>query len=353
MIPYYLLIGLPMFLSLIKYDDNRRILNKKFPLFAFFVFFILLLSLRSVWCGTDLLNYRNKFWLAESVSFFSLFDLSNVEPGYELLASIIKAISGNFQFFLIVCALLSVVPLMLLYIKESDHCLITVALFVGIAPFSLYFSGLRQSIAMGVGVICYWFCKEKKWLLFLIMVFLAFLFHQSAIILLLMYPMMHARITKDWIIPIVVIYMVCLLYNKQLFGALLGLNQKYESRYVISDTGSYTYLILLLILTAYSFVLLKEDADGVIGLRNLLVVSLFLQCFAPVNIVAMRLNYYYLIFIPILIPKIIDNCKTRYIQVARVSSVVFVCFFILWFFKEAYFGSDILNIFPYLPFWVD
>ena len=100
MFPYYLLIGLPILLSAFRYDDSKIILNRKFPLLVFFVTFIVLLSLRSVECGTDLLNYSNKFQFAEAVSLTSIFDLSIIEPGYELFAYICKEVTNNFQIFL-------------------------------------------------------------------------------------------------------------------------------------------------------------------------------------------------------------------------------------------------------------
>ena len=76
-----------------------------------------------------------------------------------------------------------------------------------------------------------------------------------------------------------------------------------------------------------------------------------IQCLALVNNVAMRLNYYYLIFIPILIPKVIDGAKAENKKTAKLSECVFVIFFIAWFFKEAYFGANLLHAFPYTPFW--
>lgn len=351
MIPYYLLIGIPMLLSLLNYGENNRILNKRFPLLVFFTGFIILLSLRSVNCGVDLVNYRDKFQMTGVISFKSLFDLSLIEPGYKWFASVCKMIGINFQVFLFLCALISVVPIMLLYLKETNHNLVTMALFITIAPFSLFFSGLRQSIAIALGVVGYMMCKKNKLILFLLVAFLAYLFHQSAIILLFMYPLTHIKITKKWILPIAVLYVVFMIFNKQIFEFLLGFNQKYENRYTVSETGSYTFLLLLLMMTIYAFVMLKDDATEVFGLRNLMVLALFIQCFAPFNIVAMRVNYYYLIFIPIAIPKIIDNCKSCYKQVAVISSFVFVSFFVFWFFKEAYTGEDFLQIFPYIPFW--
>ena len=130
---------------------------------------------------------------------------------------------------------------MVLYMKESNHNLLTIALFMGLAPFSMFFSGLRQSIAMGIGAICYLCCKEKKPASFLLLVFLAYLFHQSAAILLLMYPMIHLRVTKKWIPLVVVVVAGCFVFRNQIFGFALRFSDKYESRYVISETGSYTF----------------------------------------------------------------------------------------------------------------
>lgn len=351
MLPYFFLIGFPMLLSLGTYRDDNRIFNKKFPILVFFLILITLLSLRNVTCGVDLLTYRFKFNHPGSIRLLSLFDFSVTEPGFLLLTALLKKTTNSFQFYLFVCALLSLVPIMALYMKESDHSLLTIALFVGLAPFSMFFSGLRQSIAMGIGAICYFYCKDKKLIPFLIFVFAAYLFHQSAVILLFMYPLMHLRITKKWLPLVVAVFAVCFVFRNQIFGYALHFSDKYESRYIISHTGSYTFLILLLLLTTYSFVMLKDSEFEFFGLRNILVFTLILQSFALSNSVAMRLNYYYLILIPLLIPKVVDSARKEFRQLARASAVVFICFFIFWFFKEAYTGADILQVFPYVPFW--
>ena len=349
MFPYFALIGIPALLSLVPYNDNNKVFNKRFPLLVFFVLFLVMLSLRGVSCGVDLIVYKNKFIHSDSINFVSL--LTSREFGFRLLMSVCKITTNNFQFFLFVCALLSVGPIAILYLKNTKHNLLTIALFVGIAPFSMFFSGLRQSIAFGIGAICYYLCEKRKLIPFLLCVLVAYTFHQSAVILLLMYPLMHLRITKKWIVPIAAAFILCFIFRAQIFGFILNFNTRYDELYTVTETGSYTFLFLLLIMTVYSFLMLKDSDIDSFGLRNILIFTLLMQCFASVNIVAMRLNYYYFIFIPILIPNVIDNARIRYRQIAKISHYVFVVFFIFWFFKEAYTGTNILNIFPYVPFW--
>ena len=349
MLPYFALIGLPVLLSLIPYNDNNKVFNKRFPLLVFFVFLIVMLSLRSVHCGIDLTNYKYKFMHSDSINFVSL--ITSREFGFRLLMFVCKIATNNFQFFLFVCAILSVGPIAVVYLKNTKRNILTIALFVGIAPFSLFFSGLRQSISLGIGALCYYFCEKRKLIPFLLLVLAAYTFHQSAIILLLMYPLMHLKITKKWIIPITAVFIICFIFRTQIFDILLNLNKRYADLYEVVHTGSYTFLILLILLTIFSFIMIKDSDIDFFGLRNILVFTLLLQCFASAGTVAMRLNYYYLIFIPIMIPNVIDNARIRYRQIAKISHYVFVIFLIFWFFKEAYTGSNLLHIFPYIPFW--
>ena len=72
--------------------------------------------------------------------------------------------------------------------------------------------------------------------------------------------------------------------------------------------------------------------------------------FAPLHVLAMRMNYYYIIFIPLLIPKIIEYKSVRYRQVAILGRHVMVGFFLVYFFIAANSGHG-LRVFPYHFFW--
>ena len=121
MFPYYLLVFLPLLFSAVRFKTKSKILYNRLPLITFFAFFIILLSLRSVNCGADLVNYQNKFDNISFGSLESIFGASQVEPGYSLFSAISKWLVDDFQFFIFLCAVVSVVPIMLLYIHETEH----------------------------------------------------------------------------------------------------------------------------------------------------------------------------------------------------------------------------------------
>ena len=93
-------------------------------------------------------------------------------------------------------------------------------------------------------------------------------------------------------------------------------------------------LILFAVFTVFAFAVPEESVLDVetLGLRSLLVLSLALQMFAPLHTLAMRMNYYYIVFIPLLIPKIIKCRKQEMRQVAILARFVMIIFFTGYFF---------------------
>jgi len=214
-------------------------------------------------------------------------------------------------------------------------------------------------MAMAFAGPCYQYCKEKNIKKFLLMVFLAWLFHKSAFIMLLMYPVYQLRLKKQlhmlYLLPgLALVY----IFNMPIFRFLiLFVGDEYYEQYSegVRETGAYTVLILLIIMLLYAFLLSdsKKLDDDTVGLRNLLILSVFLQTFASVHSVAMRMNYYYLLFVPILIPRIIVSGKTKFQTVIKLSIICMVVFFTVYYFYKAYTGTDILQVYPYKVFLQD
>lgn len=314
--------------------------------------FVALLGCRDISCGIDLNNYFSFFQEAVRSPFSNEHD---IESGYVVLESIVAWAVPDFQFFLFVVALFSVVPIFLLYRKESEIPFLTIVLFLTVSPFSMYFSGLRQICAMAFVVPAFYFTKNKKLLWFALTVVCAIFFHRSAFIVALLYPVYHLHISRRslfWILPSCTAVFV---FNRPIFTFLLTIiDDSYADRYsALESTGAYTILILLVIFAIYSFFLPQEAKieDEAIGLRNILLLSLVIQCFAPVHSLAMRMNYYYLLFIPILIPKIANRSSAKNLMLAKVSVFVMCAFFSVYFIYNGYTSEDILNIYPYTPFW--
>ena len=255
---------------------------------------------------------------------------------------------------MVIFSVLSLGPIATLYILNAkQNAYLSVVLFLSLGLFSIYFSALRQVLAMTFAVPAYYFTKNRKLVLFLLMVFIAYFFHHSAVVLLLMYPIYHLdlRINSSLLVIVPVIIIVYF-FRVPIFSWLKAFLRDYQSG-TIRETGAIMVFLLLVGLLVLSYIipdnsLLDKDT---LGLRNLLLLATILQVFAGINSLAMRMNYYYLLFIPLLIPRILNSASEKNRYVANVIYVVMLGFFTVYYLYDASTGVSGMHIYPYIPFW--
>ena len=176
-------------------------------------------------------------------------------------------------------------------------------------------------------------------------------FHTSAFVLFALYPLYHLKITKRWLWFVVPSVFILYVFRTPLFNFLMQfLWKEYENS---SETGAFMVFLLLILFAIYSYVLVDDrDLDqDTLALRNLLLLSVVIQIFAMLHPLSMRMNYYFLIFIPILIPKIAKKCKKDFAILGKLSVVVMIVYFFYYFVMTMITNNDTLNVFPYVPFW--
>lgn len=353
MVAYFLLLLVPIIPAFLfsKYKKDKY---RVAAISCFFIFLTLLLTFRRNDIGIDLSTYKYHFNRIGNSTWDNLTNF-NTEIGYVILNKISSTITPEYQFFLLVTAIISVVPIFIMYIKESKTPYLSIILFVNMSTFVMLFSGLRQAIAISLGTIAFYFVKNHKIFYFIAIVLLAILFHQSAFVLFVMYPLYHSKITKKWLWFVIPGVLIILIFNKQIFGFLINLlSNKYIERYAsIRQTGAYAMIALFAMFLLFSYLIVDDkniDATT-LGLRNIMVLVLIIQLFAPIHTLAMRFNYYFIIFVPILISRIVATPKPNLKGLAKISHVVMVCFFTFYFFYNAYTGADILQVYPYRFFW--
>ena len=357
MIPYFLLAALPILVRMIsknyRITAGTRVLHetRSASIDVFMLLFLILIALRGLDCGNDTRQYLRLFNEYNTHSFISLFTRYDREFGYKLLNWLVGSITGNYQVLLAVAAVICVCPVWYFYKRNSENQLLTIALFLTVAPYMLFFSGIRQAIAIAMGIPAWYAARNKKLLWFLVIVALATQFHSSAFMLLALYPLYHARITKRWLWFVLPCMAAVYVFRSVIFNFLFALLWKEYG--LTKETGATTILLLLLMFGLYSYILPEEkdlDADTV-AMRNLLLLSIVLQIFALMHPLSMRMNYYFLIFVPILIPRIASRSKKQFAQIGQLSVIVMSVFFMCYFLYGVITDNDALNIYPYVPFW--
>lgn len=354
MIPFVVLLLVPVLIQQFSLVGGIEKNNKKntIALTFFFLFLTILVAFRHESVGNDTRNYINIFNQYSDMSWGEL-GKESWEFGFSFFNKLISKFSKEPHIYF---ALTAITTCALIYYTYRRLCIdssLTVVLFCTMSTFVMMFSGIRQMLAVGIGFIAYEFTRNKKLIQFIFIVFLAITFHTSAFMLAFMYPIYHARITSKWLYAVVPGLIITFVFNKQLFSELAYIVERY-TKYdgSITETGAYTMLILFTIFAMFAFIIPDEDRldKETIGLRNFLLFSIVIQMFAPLHMLAMRMNYYYIIFIPLLIPKIIAYRSKRWEQVAVFGRNIMVVFFFAYFFISARGGGN-LHVFPYHFFW--
>lgn len=318
---------------------------------VFMLVFLFMLMFRGVQCGIDTIQYMYLFEKYSSADIYTLLWTGSHEMGYKLLNKLVGMTGASYQVLLATTSVISVIPIWYCYKRESSVPLLTISLFLSVTPFCLFFSGIRQAIAISCGVVAWYVVKKKKLWLFIVIVVLAMQFHVSAFMLLALYPLYYARITKKWLWFVVPIMLVIYFLRNAIFSFLFSLLWKdYQEG---SETGAVNILILLILFAVYSYIIVDEKSldQDTIALRNILLLSIVIQIFAMLHPLSMRMNYYFLIFVPILIPKIVKHSSKRYADVAKLSVIVMTIYFMYYFVNCILVDNDPLNVFPYIPFW--
>ena len=362
MTAYILMVALPYLLFLVflvfkltGHEISREV-EIKMHLILFFSLFFVTLALRHKSIGVDMQNYLTKYHRIALYDISYVWDNSgSIDIGYGLLNKFFAQLGFDDRIFIAAISFMMVAPIAWLYCRESDNWMLTVSLFLILPIFTMCFSGFRQALAIAVVPFAFYFAQKRKLIGFIITVLLAMSFHNSAVFLAFLYPVFHMRLTKRSLYFIVPSLILAFILNRQIYALVLGiLGGKYEERYSdMSGTGAYTMLILFILLAVFSFVFTDESKMDKydFGLRNILLLIVVLQFFAPVNSIAMRVNYYYLLFLPIIIPRMVVCHNDRYKNFVYIAQYGMVALFTFYFFYKLSHGSDTMRIYPYLPYW--
>lgn len=370
MIPYFVLVFMPAAFSLIAVQRRARVgytfrigrstsisSNSLAVPFFFFLLF-LLLALRDETIGRDLPNYHYYFRVYSEQSIKEL-STSWYEILFRWLNWLIGRITSSFQWYLAIMAAVVIIPIARIYSEDRRRSYLKIVLFVNMSTFAMLFSGIRQSIAMAIGMMAYSSVRRRKIVPFIVATLMAILVHHSGFMILLMYPLYRIRFKRRHLLFIVPLIAAILVFNGQIFGLLSTILSEYSDKYdsIATSTGAYGSLLLFAVLTVFCFVIVDDTTidEETLGLRNFLLLVVAIQCFAAVSPLVMRLNYYYILFIPVLLPKVIEVSRGDRKQIGQVGEYVMCLFFTLYFMIRIYTayktGNSPLDTVPYLPFW--
>lgn len=291
---------------------------------VFFISLFLYAALRQADSYGDAMGYAKKFVHYSKYSFsemLSLYNTSIKSPTFHLLGWIVSRIRNDAQIWLAFIGGLYAFCTSVLIYKESKNVTISALMVFALGYFMFSLTGLRQTISLAIIMLSYFAIKNKKMVLFIGLVFLATLFHTSAIIFIIAYPISHLKIGfKHFAVALFALVMFVAFQSAVRYFIANILGDVYLSGYAKREIGlSFSGLLIQCAIFVFSLFYYKQTISKFntsIILYNLSFVGMVFQLFASMIAEMFRISMYFSFFNILLVPMVlssIENKKTKLI----------------------------------------
>lgn len=262
MLPYMVVALWPLIVYSI-FTKGKIVIGEKEINFYWYVILAMLpmfimIGFRSGNLGADTNGYLNNFIYVNSTPFSEVLETSRMEKGYLIFVKLITYITKYPLVYQLICTFIYFIGV-LEFAKTLDKKDVFLFIFFvcTLGLFFFMFTGVRQSLAMSICLFGYKYSQRRKIIPFILCVLLAFCFHKSAILFIVVYFMVKMKVT--WYNTVA--YAVGLwIVTTYLFDIQEWFNEQLEYDYGVEKTNSGgIFVIILALLTVFSMVMIYNN----------------------------------------------------------------------------------------------
>ena len=328
--------------------DDETITKKTSVATFFFVLAaatLILVSGLRYYVGTDYGGYYKGFGRYAASFWPSLKELN--EPGIAFIAKIVSFFSSNGMTFVFVCSFITVTLFLSTIYKNTEMLLLATLLYIFMGCWHGSFNGVRQYLAAAIIFSGVRFIKERKFWKYALIVFIAFLFHASAIIMIFPYFIAYNRISfKN--IALLIIASIIVLFSFSELLALAGFilrDEISEQEYITTSVNALRIVVAIAPAVFFVFVysgrpLSKEQRFWM----NFLIINGIVMFATSNSAYFARMGIYTAPFSAIGIAELVKGLKPRERKVFPL--IIVVAFFLFWVYSIA--KSAALNNFQWI-----
>ncbi|WP_215144719.1 EpsG family protein [Exiguobacterium qingdaonense] len=293
---------------------------------------IVLSGFRHITVGDDTAQYKALFLQSQTLPlgaftdrFFEIVFTESEDPGYYLFQRLLQYVITDYQAYLVIVALIFMIPLGYFIYKYSSEPLISFLLFSVLFYEFFAITGLRQTIATALVVLIgYHFVRTRKLGWFLLVVFVAMTIHKSAFIFLPFYFLANKQLTKTYLITMFGVIIGLFLFRNTFFDLLVQVSG-YDTYNALDGAGAVNFSLMLITVLLVAL-WRREDIlahnPAAIHFFNALLLA---ACFLPLTFInpsMMRLVQYFSLFLLLMIPEIVVTFARRERLIVYYSAVL-------------------------------
>lgn len=307
--------------------------------------------------GNDYLRYVEFFHLASIDAYVP------TEAGFNWLAKAVYSLCGyeNYLLLFAIYAVMTILAMLAVIRQQAENFCFSFFLFMMFGYYFQSFNTMRYYFALSLSLLAMTCLMRRQYAGFVILVLLASLFHKTALITLLLYPVAVRRWKKRELAAGVVPGLAVLLFHEKAMELLLSLYPSWEGTVDLAAGTSISWVniakCLAVLFLAY-YVKADEDPDTFRGrqlvmYRNSAYIGLLLYVFGwfipEVSRICYYLTFTQIFYLPMLLsgfPETEQGRRQKKLLTILVIAAALV-FFAL-FLRTAY--RDTIKILPYKSF---
>lgn len=279
----------------------------------------------------------------------------NKDQGFYFVSAVIKCIIGNRNtIYFIIVAAVQCFLLFKIYRKYSTSFTISFFLFLASTDYvSWIFNGMRQFVAVTITVACFPWILQKKYMKAIIVILIASLFHQSALLVLPFVFIVQGKAWNKKTLLFIIMVVIAVVFTDRFTDILDNMLAETQYKNVVTDWEQFqddgTNILRVLvysvpaILSLIGIKYVREADDPVINIctnmsiaaSGLYVVSMFTS-----GIFIGRLPIYFSVYSYILLPWLVKNVFTK--RSAQLINLVMVGAYLVFYYYQMHFSWNML-----------
>ena len=284
------------------------------------VLLLILIGLRHDFCFMDSLSYVEDYHQTHNLSFYRIPAFFSKDILYWYVVKIFNIIFfDDATAFKLVNAFVFIFLYYKVISKYSKDYFLSILLYFTLGFFIFCLCGARQTYSLALCLYSLNYILDKKFLKFLICVLLAALFHSSAIVFLIAWPLSRVKLKKMTFLIYLAVFVVINIFGAIFYMEIVQFCIDYvdEARfahYLTDDRQmSYSGLIQQGILFIISLTLLRRNIKEpfVSLLLQIAIIGIFFQLYSAFIAEFFRVSMYFSIFYTILLPYALYRSKLK------------------------------------------
>lgn len=249
--------------------------SRRIFLFLSFATMSFVLGLRGNKVGEDTEHYLNVFKHAANVRWGDMLHSTGmrtgyftdqfgytdtIENGFLALAKIVHLFTSNGHVFLFIVAMVTCALFAKFIYNNCEKVIFPTYIFLCESMFMLAFNGARQILAASIAIQAYTFLRHRKWKKAMVVILMAALIHNVALVCFALFPIMLIRSRKEYksfkyaIVATVISPFVVLLVQSAIVNLFPRYTSYFVSNFWTNSLGGITilwFIEFILIFVAY------------------------------------------------------------------------------------------------------